>query len=565
MQRKTCDRYIYKLDSKLLRKSNWNLTLPIQTAMREMPDSIVSINSSQCMRFIDEINNQHEINEEVQAIQKKIRQLKKQPRTKESRSLISKFYEKKYNLQFIKDYVCVVMAKESDYDRANEGFSINFGLVDDKECIIRYKRFLGTNGGIKTSTIVYVNEELYPELSKRRANGRNPDKEFVPAKLEAYQALMCSGSTPIPEPNGIIVVKDCITHFKEDVILLNDEVGDEPVMTFEKNYEIEHNDSDGYGLMLPSYAIKVNQYLTGSDTPLSGMNTRYAWNKGMVYTFDFIEFAEKVAGTYEITDVWGDKRDIRDAEVILTESMLKLWDSYPNWEAYHNSCIENHYQFSTPKTTPEELENVRDTNYQFLQSYKFSDDELQELCQFTIDEIQEVLGLDWRKALVYFLGFGVNEENAFNDGVDNYIKALMVDERMIADPFIRKKIWYMIHSRIEAAQRGAVRINANFAMISGDPYALAQSMFGLEITGLLGAGEVYHKYWIDNGSDEIVCFRAPMTCHNNIRKMKLNKSDEAAYWYRYIKTALIFNCWDSACDAMNGADKDKRNCPCKTW
>lgn len=104
--------------------------------------------------------------------------------------------------------------------------------------------------------------------------------------------------------------------------------------------------------------------------------------------------------------------------------------------------------------------------------------------------------------------------------------------------------------------RGAIRIDANFAMISGDPYALAQSMFGLEITGLLQAGEVYHKYWIDKGSDEIACFRAPMTCQNNIRRMKLSKSEDAAYWYQYIDTALIYNAFDSACEAENGADKD---------
>ena len=116
----------------------------------------------------------------------------------------------------------------------------------------------------------------------------------------------------------------------------------------------------------------------------------------------------------------------------------------------------------------------------------------------------------------------------------------------------------MIRKRIEMGERGAIRINANFAMISGDPYALLQSIFGLEITGLLKAGEVYHKYWIDKGAEEIACFRAPMTCHNNIRKMKLHTDTKTNYWYKYINSVLIYNAWDSACEAMNGADKDKR-------
>lgn len=552
MEQKSCQRLIYKLNSKQLKKANWNLFLPLKTAMKECPDCIVALSESQCLRFIDEINGVDDINGAVRGIQKKIRATKKLPKSRETKMLIGKYYDCLYELQFQRDYLCVVMNSNADYDRANQGFSIDYG----DGCVVRYRRFLGTNGGIKCSTIVYVNVELYPELKKRLDNGRDISKELVPAKLEAYQALICSGSTPIPEPNGFIVVDDCITHFKEDVILINDAVGDEPALTHEKDYEFEHNNSDGYGLMLPSYSRRVNEYLTGVDEPLSGMNTRYAWNKGMLYTFDFIDFAKKVAGTYEIIDAWGTPRDVRDAEVILTVSMLKLWGSYSSWEDYYRNCQENHYQFSTPKTTPDKLESVRDTNYQFLQSYDFTDDELQELCQPTIDEIKDVLGMDYRKTLTFLAGFGLNENNVFGDNTEVYVKALMADERMINDPFVRKKVWGMIKKRIESGAKGSVRVDANFAMISGDPYALAQNMFGLEVTGLLHAGEVYHKYWIDKGADEIACFRAPMTCHPNIRRMKLCKSEAAAYWYQYIKTALIFNAWDSSCEAMNGADFD---------
>lgn len=548
MEQKSCLKLIYKIHSRQLKKANWKLTLPLDVAMTDFPETVVSLNDSQLLRFIDEINGVVDVSSKVKSIQHKIKMEKKKPKSRETRTIIKNLYDALYSLRFQKDYVCVIMDSNKDYDRANLGFSING---------IEYKRFLGTNGGIKNSTIVYVNAKLYPELKKRLDNGRNKEVPLVPAKLEAYQALICSGSTPIPEPKGIIVVKDCITHFKDNVIMINDEADGEPVMTKIDDYEIEHNDSDGYGLMLPSYSRNVNKYLTGDgENTISGMNTRYAWTKGMVYTFDFIEFAEKVAGTYEVTDVWGDKRDIRDAEVILTESMLKLWDSYDSWEDFYKNCQENHYQFSTPKITPKTLENIRNTNYQFLQSYQFTDEELQKLCQPTIDEITGVLGMDYRKSLVFLSGFGLNEDNAFNDDFDYCVRALMIDERMINDSFIRRKIWNMIAKRIEMAKRGAIKVNANFAMISGDPYALCQSIFGLEITGLLKAGEIYHKYWIDKGSDELACFRAPMTCHNNIRKMKLNKSDDVEYWYQYIRTAAILNCWDTACDAMNGADKD---------
>lgn len=45
-------------------------------------------------------------------------------------------------------------------------------------------------------------------------------------------------------------------------------------------------------------------------------------------------------------------------------------------------------------------------------------------------------------------------------------------------------------------------------------------------------------------------------CHENIRRMKLCYREDAAHWYQYITTALIYNAFDTACEAMNGADKD---------
>lgn len=527
--------------------AKWNLTLSLKDALNDYPENVIALNDSQIIRWIDELNGAENVSETVAALTGKIRRDKKMPRSRDVSLRIKGYYTYLYEAQFIKDYVCVIMDSNSDYDRANKGFTING---------IRFRRFLGTNGGIKNSTIVYVNEELYPALKERLDNGRNMDAALVPAKLEAYQALVCSGSVPLPPPNGIIVVGDCVTRFKERVIHISDENEGEPELAYIDDYEIEHNGTDGFGLILPSYAKRVNAYLNGVEgKPVAGFNSRYAWTKGMLYTFDFVEFAEKVAGTYTLTDAWGTKRDVRDAEVILTVSMLKLWGLYESWEDYYSNCEKNRYQFSATKSTPEELESVRTTNYQFLQSYTLTDAELDALCKPTADEVKDVLGLDYKKTLAYLLGAGMDDGKAVRVE-DNYIKALMIEPEMINDPYVRKSVYSMIKKRMECAKKGTIQVDGNYAMISGDPYSLCQNMFGMEVTGILKAGEVYHKYWIDKGADEIVCFRAPMTGHNNIRRMKLNRSDMAAHWYQYIDTALIYNAWDSACEAMNGADFD---------
>lgn len=520
--------------------------------MRDYPECIISLNDSQILRFIDEFNNALDSDDKAKEIKRKMKQVKKRKRSPETKALIRNLYQTLYDIQYQKDYLCVVMDSNKDYDLLNsKGFTVNS---------VEYKRLLGTNGGIKNSTIIYVSERLYPMIKERIDNGRDKTQKLVPAKLEAYQALVCSGSVALPEPKGIIVVNDCITHFKDNVILIDDTNDGKPTLTNIKDYDVEHNDSDGYGLMSPEYSITINEYLNGISDTLSGFTVRYAWTKGMLYTFDFVDFAENVSGTYIIKDAWGDERDIRDADVILTTSMLKLWDAYENWEDFYENCHKNHYEFSAAKTTPIELENIHNTNYQFLQSYDFDDDELYELCKPTIDSIKDIFGMDYRKAIIFLCGMGLNSHNVFSGfGTENFdcvSRALMIEPQMINDPFIRKRIMTMISKRINDAKKGVLSIDANYAMISGDPYALCQSMFGMNITGLLKSGEVYHKYWIDKGSKELSCFRAPMTCHNNIRKLKLNSSDECLYWYQYIETAIILNAWDTTCDAMNGADKD---------
>lgn len=537
---------VYKIHSRRIKNAKYNLVLPLKEAINNN-DDVVSLADSQCMRWLHELNNVRDLDIKIKEIRKQIRRIKKQEKSRQNSASIRMLYDCLYQLQYQQDYLLIIMDSDSDYDRLCDKCIVNG---------VEYVRLLGTSGGVKKSTIVFINKDKHDIIQQRIDNGRDKTKPIIPAKLEAYQGLVCSASIPLPEPKGFIVVQDCITHFTDDVITLNDEADGEPVMEYVDGYEIEHNDSDGYGFMSPEYSKKVNGYLNGDyEHIIAAMNTRYAFEKGICATFDYVDFAENVAGTYYIKDAWGDIRDVREADIILTTSMLKLWDSYSCWEEYYENCKKNHYEFSATKTSPAELEKVRTTNYQFLQSYDFTDEEIYELCKPTIDEINDVLGMDYRRTLAYLTGDSMSIR-LLSKTDNNFIKALMIDKEMINDPFVRKRVHAMIEKQIERAKKGTILVNGNYAIITGDLYALAQSMFGLEVTGLLKRGEIYHKTWIDKGSDEVVCFRAPMTCHNNIRKVKVVHNEEMDYWYKYADTVMVMNAWDTICDAMNGSDKD---------
>ena len=61
-------------------------------------------------------------------------------------------------------------------------------------------------------------------------------------------------------------------------------------MELRKKQLLKVDASDGFGLMLPSLAERWSKEL-GLNYVMSGCNSRFAWEKGMVYTFDFIDFA----------------------------------------------------------------------------------------------------------------------------------------------------------------------------------------------------------------------------------------------------------------------------------
>lgn len=168
-----------------------------------------------------------------------------------------------------------------------------------------------------------------------------------------------------------------------------------------------------------------------------------------------------------------------------------------------------------------------------------------------MDEIKDVLDGDWRKAVLYLQGSGLNE-SAVGSLPDNFAKAIMVEPAVFNDKFVKKRIYSLISKRIDDAKIGVLKVHGNYSIVVGDPYALCQSMFALPVTGLLKGGEIYNQYWLEKGTDKLVCFRAPMTCMNNIRKFHVARGEAVEHWYQYISACTVFNAWDTSMSALNG-------------
>ena len=554
----TNQRLVYKIHSTRIRYNNWDLNLSFKDAKKN--EEIVSLGDSIVLRMIRQINNNNITEEEIGEIKKTIKKSKKNKNNE-----LTKDYSKRLIEQTLeKDYLLIIFDSVDDWNKAN---SKN---VDVKINGKTFVRLLGTNGGIKSNTVVFVNKEIHEELDKRLNNGRDLSKKYVPAKFESYKALACSCSIPVTQPSKLLVIKDGITNIKADVLRLSDNGKGGFALNEVDDYEIERQFTDGCCMISPKlseqWTIDMGEYHLDSNGNKvanyisTGFNIRNSWTKGMVFTFPYIEYADEI-NEHVVEDAWGDMVDIRNVDLIITTNMLKLWDGYESCEHYLSCCEENGFEFCVAKILPKELENTRNMNYQFLQSYKLSDEDIDKLIEPTIKAIKGAIGvdeendIDYGKMLLFLKGNKITKQDFIREDYD-YIKALMVEREMIKDPFIKQRIHKMIKKRIDDSKKGVIQINGNYSIVSGDLYALCQYMFKQEVTGLLKGNEFYAKTWLDKGVNKIVSYRAPMTIHNNIVVMELIDNEQTRKWYRYMTTCTVFNIWDTTMDAMNGLDFD---------
>lgn len=545
-------KYIYKLNSTYLDMNNYNISLNLSDVAYNS-EIVISMGHSQLIKWIEDAVGTSNDYLEVQRLRKEIKYLKKLENTTDNQNAIRDKYGELYKYQFEEHLVSIQFDKKSHFDKCCDSLIIN-----NKP----FKRLYGTPGGLKMSTVLFIDASIYDDIHKKLDNGRKhtkiKDGEEVGvmhsiAKLEAYYALTSSTSSPVSWPK-MIVVKGTETNFEADVIEVGDsDDSDDPKTNFVPGKNITLEINDGCGIMSPEYSQKINYELTSHDEVVSGICARCAFFKGMLFTFPFKEFAEDVAHKETIVDAWGHERNIMEADVIATTSQLKLWDSYSSYEDYYENCIKNGYDFRITKVS-EELDESRNLNYQFTQSYSMTDEDIEDLISPTVNEIQDIISLDPRKSIVYLAGPGLNDDNVMKS--DNVAKALMINQELINDPYIRSRIERMIEKKIRLAKISTIDVDGNFALISGDPYAMCESTFGMQVRGLLDPGEIYHKFWEDKGIKEVVCMRAPMCVAFNTVKQQIKYSEKADYWFRYIKDCIVLNSWDTLRIAESGADCD---------
>lgn len=443
---------------------------------------------------------------------------------------------------FNPDYVTVVMDTPKQYDYLyRNGFYINGE---------KYKRLSCSASQARVSTVVFGKENIIPQILEKLNNGRNMDMKFSPSKFNAYFGLYSSATKEVSEPK-FIVVKDYVntTSFMANYVIENGwNVDDTIVPKLIKDAPM--NRTDGMGLISYHQAQKWANEL-GLDYVPSQFCIRQSFLKGMLCVFPIHEFCQEINnGNYLVDTIYKDvngnyiKADLKDYDVIISESQFKLWDSFDSIDTYINNCHKNKLDWRVALVSPKEAKRMLKLNYQFIQTLNLNQDDIEELAKQFVDWITKVSYDDAYYMLLFLLGVNndIEKINNFLSGSDAYwIKALIANHDVKNDKYIRTKIRELLKRKIENGCKGDIYVDGNFQVIVSDPYGFMQHVCGLPVTGLLKEGKSYSHYWNERGVTQVDAMRSPLTYLSEHVILDLQKDEETEKWYRYCKLGIILN------------------------
>ena len=410
-------------------------------------------------------------------------------------------------------------------------------------------------------------------------NITNPDNVKEPCKWDSYVSMCCTDSKAVQAPKCVVIsdYKQPITEYFD---VISGEVIKNPAKDkkgiqylYRLNTTPENNVKktiqilpfDGAGLVDVSLAEEWAKKLGLNYIPSAWQFRAMAGVKGNVYTFNIKEFA-KTYGVHTITDRWGDSHEIYNKNhglkinCILTESQVKFCKMFTDQKAWEDAYKKKEYGYSRTFNVSDacipygKLKKHCILSYQPLQSLELTDEEIDTLCADTVQQVQKIhTDID---SFAKWAGLDSEEENMY---IDPALQALKYNHSLANDEYVHKNILYSL-SKYRALNHIKISVQGNYQVFIPDLFALAQSAFGIPVTGLLKAGQVYNLYWHNQGKQEITMVRFPHIAREHyladVAGENNDNWEEMAKWYQYQNVGYISSIHDSLALRLGGADYD---------
>ena len=265
--------------------------------------------------------------------------------------------------------------KIAEYMFRPEGITLNFGKEDK-----RYIAFERSASMSRANQLSFIRADVYEPLRERMMIGMNIGKCQL-SKLYAYNALLLTSgkrykdSDTILNDKKIIVIKNPESVIEKiKTVTVNGDGSNNAVRKYtrsEETKDITITEFDGEGFISPRLAELL-------DKGHNSFQIRMPYIKGVVHKVDFATLLSELEVPF-IVDMWGNKHNPADVDMILTDSMFKglkwMTDNGLSWAEYLERCKKYNHALYISGKDKVEPQNTTELNYQFLNTLSITDDE----------------------------------------------------------------------------------------------------------------------------------------------------------------------------------------------
>lgn len=445
----------------------------------------------------------------------------------------------------------------------NEGVDVKY----DNETI-HYKMLYRNASKAKIGQAMFINEKLYDVAYDWLTMGlgvKMPEQNAKIVELSAYAPL--TTSTIVDKFNlpleNVLIVKDAESSYFTRTKVVKEQ---------------KRDDIDDYMCVVENGVTKVTNVLWDgmglvdksicSENINGMMLLRNHFFKACAFKTDIELFYRDWCAehgvdyeTYEVQDMYGNTRRLKDIKLITTENAIK-WGKFADlmgdnpYEYWRDRVEANGCMWGIVKTDhPSKLNEVQQMSYQMINTLPCSEEEIVELADISTEYLTQLKEND--EVFVEFL-------RRYATAVNHYS---MMADLYEWNPGIGRTGWYrserqkIIRSYVNRLKKGKITIKGDNLTVCGNPYALLMHTVGEDFnedctlnfeTGVI---QCYTKMFEDG---EYLCaIRNPHNSPNNLCYLHNRYSPQMEKYFCFSNNILAVNCIHTDIqDRANGCDFD---------
>lgn len=357
-------------------------------------------------------------------------------------------------------------------------------------------------------------------------------------------------------PNKEIqILQDVIYYIYKDKNIIEHKVDNKPITL------TQH---DGFGLM--------NQ--TCADAIKSSLNLNYSVDfaiirlyglavKGLVLNFDWMDYVDKYCkGKCIVEDIYGDNVDLRNIDIILTETQAKWWENFEDMTDFNtklDSCKDKDLVecLYVTKTNKKKTKEFTLANYQLLNNLSLDFNDFMELSKPTVDLYKKVLDGDL-PAIKYFLREFENEEGELipQQKIEYLLNA---KDNFIRSSMVKQTLSKAVLKSVAQLSSGKFYLKGNYKIVCGNPFLLIDNLLGIDRT-TLKANEFYIP---KNNNKQFTISRNPLASPWEIINIKTaDNTLFNKYFKHYTDEIIFFNNLDWSHCQTSYSDEDGDGVTC---